>query len=56
MHFVAREGFDDIYRPEDIALMARVKVDYLAFSYYASPRSIATRFRRYGGEQLYVVR
>lgn len=36
MHFVAREGFDDIYRPEDIALMARVKVDYLAFSYYAS--------------------
>ncbi|HGA2975912.1 TPA: glycoside hydrolase family 1 protein [Klebsiella aerogenes] len=36
MHFVAREGFDDIYRPEDIALMARVKVDYLAFSYYAN--------------------
>ncbi len=36
MHFVARQGFDDIYRPEDIALMATVKVDYLAFSYYAS--------------------
>ena len=36
MHFVAAEGFDDIYRPEDLALMATVKVDYLAFSYYAS--------------------
>jgi 6-phospho-beta-glucosidase len=36
MHFVAREGFSDIYREEDLALMATVKVDYLAFSYYAS--------------------
>ncbi|STS81349.1 putative family 1 glycoside hydrolase [Klebsiella pneumoniae] len=36
MHFVAAEGFDDIYRPEDLALMATVKVDYLAFSYYAA--------------------
>ncbi|STV08814.1 putative family 1 glycoside hydrolase [Klebsiella pneumoniae] len=36
MHFVAAEGFDDIYRPEDLALMATVRVDYLAFSYYAS--------------------
>jgi 6-phospho-beta-glucosidase len=36
MHAVAREGFDDIYRAEDLALMAKVKIDYLAFSYYAS--------------------
>lgn len=36
MHFVAREGFSEIYRQEDLALMATVKVDYLAFSYYAS--------------------
>ncbi len=32
MHFVAGvKGSDDIYRPEDLALMATVKVDYLAF-------------------------
>ena len=36
MHVVAREGFADIYRAEDLALMAQVKIDYLAFSYYAS--------------------
>ena len=33
---VAREGFSDIYREEDLALLATVKNDFLAFSYYAS--------------------
>ncbi|WP_087943261.1 glycoside hydrolase family 1 protein [Yokenella regensburgei] len=33
---VAREGFNDIYREEDLALLATIKNDYLAFSYYAS--------------------
>ena len=36
MHVVAREGLEDIYRAEDLTLMAQVKIDYLAFSYYAS--------------------
>jgi 6-phospho-beta-glucosidase len=36
MAVVEREGFSDIYRAEDLALIARVKSDYMAFSYYAS--------------------
>jgi 6-phospho-beta-glucosidase len=36
MAVVKREGFDDIYREEDLALIARNKNDYMAFSYYAS--------------------
>ncbi|MDM4530816.1 glycoside hydrolase family 1 protein [Klebsiella oxytoca] len=36
MHVVAREGLEDIYRAEDLTLMEQVKIDYLAFSYYAS--------------------
>ncbi|HBM3225324.1 TPA: glycoside hydrolase family 1 protein [Klebsiella oxytoca] len=36
MHVVAREGLEDIYRAEDLMLMEQVKIDYLAFSYYAS--------------------
>jgi 6-phospho-beta-glucosidase len=36
MAVVEREGFGDIYRAEDLALIARVKSDYMAFSYYAS--------------------
>ncbi len=46
MHFVAAEGFDDIYRPEDLALMATVRVDYLAFSYYASRTLNSDAIRR----------
>ena len=33
---VEREGFRDIYRDEDLAEIARVKNDFMAFSYYAS--------------------
>lgn len=36
MAVVAREGFEDIYRAEDLALIAQNKNDYMAFSYYAS--------------------
>ncbi|EMH4162001.1 glycoside hydrolase family 1 protein [Pluralibacter gergoviae] len=36
MATVAREGFGDIYREEDLALLETVKNDFLAFSYYAS--------------------
>lgn len=36
MAVVEREGFSDVYRAEDLALIARVKSDYMAFSYYAS--------------------
>lgn len=36
MALVAREGFEDIYLPEDLDLLASVKNDFLAFSYYAS--------------------
>ncbi len=28
--------FEDIYHPEDLALLARTKKRYMAFSYYAS--------------------
>ncbi len=33
---VQREGFEDIYRQDDLALLATVKNDFMAFSYYAS--------------------
>lgn len=33
---VEREGFTDIYQPDDLALLTTTKCDYLAFSYYAS--------------------
>jgi len=33
---VQREGFGDIYRQDDLALLATVKNDFMAFSYYAS--------------------
>lgn len=33
---VAREGFADIYRDEDLAQISGMKNDFLAFSYYAS--------------------
>nr|WP_318382245.1 glycoside hydrolase family 1 protein [uncultured Enterobacter sp.] len=36
MAVVAREGFQDIFREEDLAEISRVKNDYMAFSYYAS--------------------
>ncbi len=36
MAVVEQEGFGDIYRAEDLALLARTKNDYMAFSYYAS--------------------
>ena len=36
MAVVEQEGFGDIYRDEDLALLARTKNDYMAFSYYAS--------------------
>ncbi|MDX6041831.1 glycoside hydrolase family 1 protein [Scandinavium lactucae] len=36
MAVVKREGFDDIYREDDLALIAQNKNDYMAFSYYAS--------------------
>ncbi|MCL9671872.1 glycoside hydrolase family 1 protein [Citrobacter sp. MNAZ 1397] len=36
MAVVERECFNDIYRADDLALIARVKSDYMAFSYYAS--------------------
>ncbi len=56
MHFVAAEGFDDIYRPEDLALMATVKVDYLAFSSLRQPHIEQRRDPAgNGGQQLYAV-
>lgn len=33
---VKREGFEDIYREDDLALLPTVKNDFMAFSYYAS--------------------
>ena len=33
---VAREGFQDIFLDDDLAAIARVKNDFMAFSYYAS--------------------
>jgi 6-phospho-beta-glucosidase len=36
MAVVKREGFEDIYREEDLALINSNKNDYMAFSYYAS--------------------
>lgn len=36
MAVVEQEGFGDIYRAEDLALLARTRNDYMAFSYYAS--------------------
>lgn len=36
MALVDREGFRDLYRDEDLAVLAKTKNDYLAFSYYAS--------------------
>jgi len=36
MAVVAREGFQDIFLDDDLAAIARVKNDFMAFSYYAS--------------------
>jgi len=36
MAVVAREGFQDIFFDDDLAAIARVKNDFMAFSYYAS--------------------
>lgn len=36
MAVVEQEGFGDIYRADDLALFARTKNDFMAFSYYAS--------------------
>ncbi|EGT5682874.1 glycoside hydrolase family 1 protein [Cronobacter turicensis] len=36
MAVVAREGFDDIFRAGDLAQLAQMKNDFMAFSYYAS--------------------
>lgn len=36
MAVVEQEGFSDIYRADDLALFARTKNDFMAFSYYAS--------------------
>ncbi|MBD4674947.1 family 1 glycosylhydrolase, partial [Xanthomonas citri pv. citri] len=36
MAVVEQEGFCDIYRADDLALFARTKNDFMAFSYYAS--------------------
>ena len=36
MAVAEKEGFGDIYRDEDLAQIARVKNDFMAFSYYAS--------------------
>lgn len=36
MAVVAREGFQDIFLDDDLASIARVKNDFMAFSYYAS--------------------
>ena len=33
---VKREGFEDIFREDDLALLPTVKNDFMAFSYYAS--------------------
>ncbi|SFR01637.1 6-phospho-beta-glucosidase [Enterobacter sp. kpr-6] len=36
MAVVAREGFQDIFLDDDLAAIARMKNDFMAFSYYAS--------------------
>ena len=36
MAVAAREGFEDIFREEDLAQLGQMKNDFMAFSYYAS--------------------